>query len=47
MFSLSHVGGQESDLNIFHKFFPDFLDFSEVGEVTEELICRGAEETGE
>jgi len=36
-----------SDLNIFHKFSPDFLDFSEVGEVTEKLICRGAEETGE
>jgi len=36
-----------SDLNIFHKFSPDFLDFSEVGGVTEELICRGAEETGE
>jgi len=36
-----------SDLNIYHKFSPDFLDFSEVGEVTEELTCRGAEETGE
>jgi len=36
-----------SDLNIFHKFSPDFLDFSEVGEVIEELNCRGAEETGE
>jgi len=31
------VGGQESDLNISHKFSPDFLDFSEVGENTEEL----------
>ena len=41
------VGGQESDLNIFHKFSPDFLDFSGVSEVTEELICRRAEETGE
>ena len=41
------VGGQMSDLNIFHKFSPDFLDFSEVGEVIEELNCRGAEETGE
>ena len=36
-----------SDLNIFHRFSLDFLDFSEVSEVTEELICRGAEETGE
>ena len=36
-----------SDLNILHKFSPDFLDFSEVSGVTEELICRDAEETGE
>jgi len=47
LFSLSHVGRQVSDLNIFHKFSPDFMDFSEVSGVTEELICRDAEETGE
>jgi len=40
------VGGQESDLNIFHKFSPDFLDFPEASEIIDELICRGAEETG-
>jgi len=35
-----NLGGQVLDLNIFHKFPPDFLDFSEVSGVTEELICR-------
>jgi len=40
--AFSSVGYQESDLNIFHKFSPDIQDFSEVSEVTEELICRRA-----
>jgi|GEM_PF-5981523 len=34
--------GQSPQLNIFRKFPLDFLDFSEVSELTEELICRGA-----
>ena len=42
LFIVALAWDQSPQLNIFHKFSPDFLDFPEVGEVTEELICRRA-----
>ena len=45
--TIKNIRSQAPDLYIFDKLSPDFLDFPEDGGGTEELNCRGAEETGE